>query len=203
MEVLVYLHKTLKRLFYLLHKPYCNAITWYLIKASGVQVGNNFSGNGVPIFDIALGGKMMIGNDFKMNNGDYYNRIGRQQKCFFVVGKDGEIIIGNNVGISSTAIICQRKIVIEDNVKIGGNVVIYDTDFHSLNNTHRLNSKIDYMNAKKQAVIIKKDAFIGAHCTILKGVVIGERSIIGACSVVTKSVPADEIWAGNPARKIK
>ena len=45
--------------------------------------------------------------------------------------------------------------------------------------------------------------FIGAHSTILKVVTIGENSIIGAGSVISKSIPANEIWAGNPVKFIK
>ena len=56
---------------------------------------------------------------------------------------------------------------------------------------------------RNEPVFIADNVFIGAHVTVLKGVTIGENSIIGACSVVTKHVPANEIWAGNPARFIK
>jgi acetyltransferase-like isoleucine patch superfamily enzyme len=52
-------------------------------------------------------------------------------------------------------------------------------------------------------VIIEDNVFIGAHSTILKGVTIGVNSVIGACSVVTKDIPANQIWAGNPARFIR
>ena len=52
-------------------------------------------------------------------------------------------------------------------------------------------------------MIIEDNVFIGAHSTILKGVTIGQNSIIGACSVVTKNIPPNEIWAGNPAKFIK
>lgn len=58
-------------------------------------------------------------------------------------------------------------------------------------------------NKKKAKVIIEHDAFIGAGCIILKGVTIGACSVIGAGSVVTKSVPPYQVWAGNPAKFIK
>ena len=50
---------------------------------------------------------------------------------------------------------------------------------------------------------IENNVFIGANSMILKGVKIGDRSIIGAGSVVTKNVPSDQIWAGNPAKFIR
>lgn len=60
------------------------------------------------------------------------------------------------------------------------------------------------MAGKKMAkVTIEHDAFIGAGCLILKGVTIGACSIVGAGSVVTKSIPANQIWAGNPAKYIR
>ena len=45
--------------------------------------------------------------------------------------------------------------------------------------------------------------FIGGHCTILKGVTIGMNSVVGSNSLVTKSIPNNEVWGGNPAKKIK
>ena len=83
-----------------------------------------------------------------------------------------------------------------------GGTFVYTTDFHSLNKDIRKTSD-DLKSRKCAPVIIENDVFIGAHCIILKGVTIGEGSIIGAGSVVTKSVPAGEIWAGNPAHFIR
>ncbi|PHK28358.1 transferase, partial [Nostoc linckia z16] len=107
------------------------------------------------------------------------------------------------VGISQTAIVCHKQIIIEDNVKIGGGTCIYDTDFHSIDPNVRKNPKMDRAQKANAAVVIKANAFIGANSTILKGVTIGENSVIGACSLVTKSVPDNEIWAGNPAKFVK
>ena len=59
------------------------------------------------------------------------------------------------------------------------------------------------MHKKCAPVVIEDNVFIGARCIILKGVTIGENSVVGAGSVVTKSIPANEIWAGNPAKFIR
>lgn len=62
---------------------------------------------------------------------------------------------------------------------------------------------MDCLNRKCKPVVIGDDCFIGAGTMILKGVTIGARSVIGAGAVVTKSIPSDEVWAGNPAKLIK
>ena len=94
-----------------------------------------------------------------------------------------------------------KQVVIEDNVFIGGDCKIYDTDFHSLNPDTRLSGDTD--DVKSTPILIKKRSFIGGHSIILKGVTIGEGAIIGAGSVVTHNVPDYEIWAGNPIYKIR
>jgi len=116
---------------------------------------------------------------------------------------NGILEIKDGVGISNSAIWCSDKITIEENVIIGGDCKIYDTDFHSLNKFDRLNSSFDKANTITKPVIIESDVFIGAHSTILKGIRIGSGSIIGACSVVSKSIPANEIWSGNPIKFIR
>jgi acetyltransferase-like isoleucine patch superfamily enzyme len=152
---------------------------------------------------ISLEAKVSIGRHFVMNNGLLNNKIGRQQPCFFVVAKTGELVIRDNVGISATAIVCWNRIEIGNNVRIGGGTVIYDTDFHSLNYQDRIPSPEIADNIKTAPILIADNVFIGAHSTILKGVTIGANSIIGACSVVTKNIPENEIWAGNPAKFIR
>jgi acetyltransferase-like isoleucine patch superfamily enzyme len=68
--------------------------------------------------------------------------------------------------------------------------------------------KIDEFGAKSEVIprgpiVVKKNAWIGSRAIILGNVTIGRGSIIGAGSVVTKSVPDYEMWAGNPARLIR
>jgi acetyltransferase-like isoleucine patch superfamily enzyme len=86
-------------------------------------------------------------------------------------------------------------------VLIGGNCHIFDSDFHSLNFEKRMTSPDP--DVQKAGVEIKDGAFIGGGTYILKGVVIGKQSVVAARSVVTKSVPDQEIWGGNPAKFIK
>ena len=59
------------------------------------------------------------------------------------------------------------------------------------------------LNVKTAPILIKEGVFIGAHAIILKGVTIGRHSVIGAGAVVTKDVPDNEVWAGNPAKFVK
>lgn len=178
-------------------------ITLLKLYGNNVKFGEKFHSNGYPLINVWPGGKFEIGNNVRINNGGNYNNIGRQQKCSFVVAKNAELLIGNDVGISATAIICHKKIKIGNNVKLGGNTVLYDTDFHSLDASLRLNKDLDKINALSKPITICDNVFIGAHSTILKGVTIGENSIIGACSVITGNVPENEIWAGNPARLLR
>ncbi len=177
-------------------------VSYCIFYSNGIQF-STFKNHGWPIVNVGLGGVVKIGNGFRSNNRVITNSIGRFNKCSIIVSKNGYLLIGNNVGMSSTAIVCHERIEIEDNVKIGGNVVIYDTDFHSLNFKDRLVRDRDIDNTKTAPIIIKKNAFIGAHATILKGVTVGENAVVGACSVISKDVPSNEIWAGNPAKRIK
>lgn len=147
--------------------------------------------------------KIRIGNNFQISSGNMSNPMGRNVKSYISVREGASLTIGNNVGLSSATIWCSTNIVIGDNVKVGALSIIADTDAHSLDPVLRANSATDGINAKKRPVIIKDNAFIGAMCFIGKGVTIGENSIVGAGSVVTSSIPDNEIWAGNPARFIK
>lgn len=178
------------------------AVTLVKFAGNGVKY-QNFRTGGIPYVMVARGAKgMSIGKNFAMNNGISHNPIEMPQPCTFFVDRGCSLIIGNNVGISQTALIAHADISIGDNVKIGGGTCVYTSDFHSLNKDLRRTGK-DLKNRKSAPITIENNAFIGARCIILKGVTIGENSIVGAGSVVTKSIPANEIWAGNPAKFIR
>lgn len=200
------------RLFYFIYKFLWIIKKWLSAKFGKVITLWKFKGNrvifrtfhttGTPFVMIARGGRMTIGNNFSMHNSNVGNPIGCNQPCVFFVHTECNITIGNNVGISQSSLISYCNLTIGDNVKIGGGTCIYTTDFHSLDSQIRA-SRDDIKSRKCAPVVIEDYVFIGARCIILKGVTIGRNSIIGAGSVVTKSVPPNQIWAGNPAQFIR
>jgi acetyltransferase-like isoleucine patch superfamily enzyme len=194
-----YLAKIYKFIFFKCSFSISWAITFVKFKLNGVDFFKDFIAGGVPIVNVSLSGKFSVGRNFILNSGKYHNMIGGSQISYFIVGPNAILTIGNNVGISNAALVCQRKITIGNNVRIGGGVVIYDTNFHSLTFSERVNLPEITSNIRRGDVVLEDGCFIGAHSIILKGVSIGMNSIVGAGSVVYKNVPAWQVWAGNPA----
>jgi acetyltransferase-like isoleucine patch superfamily enzyme len=143
--------------------------------------------------------EIQIGENTRIISG-IINNVGRSNRTIFETGQEGKIVIGKNVGISNCTMISQNFIQIDNQVYIGGGTKIYDNDFHAIDRKTRMESPTTIPSAK---IHIKEGVFIGGHCTILKGVTIGENSVIGSNSVVTKNIPNNEVWGGVPAKKIK
>lgn len=170
-----------------------------MLKINKVRAANHRI-NGQFYLRVQKGGFCTIDSDFCSNSGIF--AIDNRDCSKILVYSTGKLSIGKNVGISSTCIACQKAITINDNVKVGAGCLITDTDHHSMDyKLRRTGNDLEF--AKTREIVINQDVFIGACSIILKGVEIGERSIIAAGSVVTSSIPADELWGGNPARFIK
>lgn len=173
-----------------------------------IIVGKNMCAIGKVYLNIM--GKMSIGDNFMMTSGSAINPISSNQKAAFYVEPNATVSIGNNVGMSGTRMWIAEGLDIGDNVHIGAGVLLIDTDCHQMDfRMRRLGAENNFTNKQLAASIssapitIEEDAWIGAHSIILKGVTIGARTIIGAGSIVTRSIPADCIAAGNPAKVIK
>jgi acetyltransferase-like isoleucine patch superfamily enzyme len=162
-------------------------------------------GEGMQVYNrvyIRGNGTITIGNDFLFTNGDSINPICRNIRGCLYTSAHGNIVIGDHVGISSACIWAKEEIRIGDHVNIGGDCLIMDTDAHPIDYLER-RKPVTNDNTPSLPIHIKDDVWIGARCIILKGVTIGERTVIGAGSVVTSDIPADCIAAGNPCRKIR
>lgn len=122
-------------------------------------------------------------------------RIGNNCNINFNVFIENDVIIGDNVTVKS-GVQLWDGIIIEDNVFIGPNVTFTNDKY----------PRSKQYPKEFQKIIIRKGASIGAGSVILGGIQIGVNSMIGAGSVVTKNIPSNELWMGNPAvfiRKIK
>ena len=104
---------------------------------------------------------------------------------------ENDVKIGNNVTVKC-GVYLWDGITLEDNVQIGPNVTFTNDKYPRAKQAFEL-----------QRTVIKKNASIGAAAVILGGVTIGENAMIGAGSVVTKDIPANELWVGNPAKFVR
>ena len=110
------------------------------------------------------------------------------------------VSIGKNCKISSHTFICEG-VSIADNVFIGHNVTFINDRFpEAVNDDGTLQSEVDWTVVPTK---IEEGASIGSSVTIMCGIIIGKRSLIGAGSVITRNIPPLEIWAGNPARFLR
>jgi len=119
-------------------------------------------------------------------------RIGRDcnicSHCFV----ENEVVVGDRVTVKC-GVQLWDGVTVADDVFIGANVTF-------TNDLYPRSKNPDWQKTRTQ---IERGASIGSNATILGGVTIGENALVGAGSVVTKSVPPNEIWAGNPARFIR
>lgn len=124
----------------------------------------------------------------------------------------GKIHIGKFTNIrEGCKIFCSNSISIADNVIFADNVIISDTNHHPIHPDDRLKMIASgwssdlwkWRHAKSSPIVIESNVWLGQYSRVLKGVRIGENSIIASNSVVTKNVPANSIVAGNPAVVVK
>lgn len=157
---------------------------------------------GMPSLDIAKESNVKIGSNFICRSSSKGGAIDNHSGSIICVKPKATLDIGANTGISNTSIYCKSGIKIGDYVNIGAGTLIMDTDSHSLN-WHDRHNGAGINEAITKPIVIEDYVFIGANSIILKGVTIGKYSVVGAGSVVSHSIPEGELWAGNPARKIR
>ncbi|MEY2525745.1 MAG: hypothetical protein QOE73_516 [Verrucomicrobiota bacterium] len=143
--------------------------------------------------------------------------IGKHVSCYagcsFAIGEKGHCTIGDFTLVNGALIMAEDKIDIGSHCLISWNVGIADSDFHPLAPAQRLidaqalapffKDRPPRPELKTAPVIIQDNVWIGMNATILKGVTIGENSVVAAGAVVTKSVPPNTVVAGNPAIAVK
>ncbi len=163
----------------------------------GVKVGAGGWILGRPELFLRRGSVVEIGDNVTLTSLSRFNPLAPSRRVSLVTyDSKARIQIGNGAGISASVISASASVSIGERTLIGAECIIADSDFHGL--------PVGTGAAIRMAPIeIGRQVFVGTRCIILKGVKIGDHSIIGAGSIVTSDVPANCVAAGNPARVLR
>ncbi|WP_290793247.1 acyltransferase [Flavihumibacter sp. UBA7668] len=178
---------------------YYSGVTYLFARIYGIQLGKNALFFKFSTFFMHEQSAIIIGDNCQFRSGVVTNLFGLNHRCVLSTHRTGaQIKIGNGSGLSGTTIGCATSVELGEQVMVGANSVITDFDWHSLDPYHRNDGEI-----VSRPVYIGDRVWIGANCLVLKGVTIGENTVVGAGSVVSSSLPANMICAGNPCKPIK
>lgn len=135
---------------------------------------------------LLLEGSVTIGRDLRTMAG--------QARPQIAVRPEGTLILGDHVFINQGALVnCGLSVTIGDNTLIADFAVVSDDDEHSL----------DSGPIRREPVVIGANVWIGRNALVLPGVTIGDNTVIGAGSIVTKDIPANVVAVGAPAKVVR
>lgn len=175
-------------------KPLGIVINCFSARWWGVRLGKKCSFQGKSHFCRVPGSSILIGDSCEFNSNKNSNLIGVYSPCMFsTLGSGAVIEIGDNCGFSGTVIGAAKRVKLGNYVRCGANTLITDSDWHN----------DDARSGENAEVVIGDNVWLGYGVKVLKGVHIGANAMIGACSVVTRDIPANVIAAGNPCKIIK
>lgn len=188
--IFFFLRKSIKYVTRFAWSFFCNLN----FRIKGVQVLKNNKFWGWTILSRYPQSEIVIGGPNAFISSRNVNLIGVNRQCILSThARNAKIKIGDKNGFSGVTIAAFNKIVIGNYVKVGANVLITDSNWHPE----------DSRSGESLPVVIEDNVWLGVNCIVLKGVTIGENSIIGANSVVVKDIPANSIASGNPCKVIK
>ncbi len=171
---------------------YSKLIMTIEMKLIGVSYAKNVKWGGLSQIERFPMSNIIIGAQCAFNSVSLFNQRGIR-KCIIQTGASGAVIkIGDNCGFSGVSIVADKKVEIGNHVLVGANTIIGDRDDHP-----------ERLHTIPATVKICDNVFVGMHCIIMKGVTIGENSIIAAGSIVTNDIPANCVAGGVPCKVIK
>lgn len=174
---------------------------WRIFTFKALSTNSNVFGVPNILHPVSFHGAGRIYFDENVNLGVFFSPQFYDTSIYIEArGRDSYIKFGKNSYINNGAVItCDKtSIILGDNLLIGTDFQVYDSDFHGLHPDKRRDT--DY---ECKPVVIEDNVFIGNNVRVLKGVTIGKNSVIANSSLVVKDIPANSIAGGNPAKVIK
>lgn len=191
-----------KGLFRSLHFRMVEGWGSYRLRSAGVSSGAGAKVVGAAIVTRHPGSEIRLGDRVTLISKSFATALGVHHPVVLrTLAAGAKIEIGSGTGISGGSICAARLVTIGEETRLGANVTIADTDFHSLQPANRAGHSHSSIGVAE--VHIGSRVLIGTNSIVLKGVSIGDNCVIGAGSVVTKSIPANSIAAGNPCRVLR
>jgi len=178
----------------------CYPIARLQFAIAGIKWGNNWKIYGLPILQITKGSVVQIGDNLELRSTNASNPLSPFHPVVLSTrSSQARLIIGDNFSMTGGSIVAQKQIIIGNQVMVGANCLIVDTDFHPLDSKQR---QLAPSAGKSATVKISNNVFIGTQAIILKGAIVSNNSVVGARSLVTKKFKPKAIIAGNPAKQI-
>ena len=172
------------------------------VRMAGATIGHRLKAIGAPLVQRHAGSDILLGDDVTLISKSLATALGVNHPVVLrTLARGACIELCEGVGMSGGTICAARLVPVGAETRIGANVTIADTDFHSLHPALRSGHTHESIGVAE--VRIGRRVLIGTNCIVLKGVSIGDNSVIGAGSVVTRSIPANSIAAGNPCRVLR
>jgi maltose O-acetyltransferase len=149
--------------------------------------------------DFICNGRLTLGGPGQIAIGDGVNAWARAEANILTTYEPGALIsIGNNVRLNGAGIQAASRVTVGDDC-ILGSCTIVDTDHHSVHVDRRRPGA----EVQSRPIVIGRNVWVAGAAAILKGVTIGDDSVVGYGAVVTGDVPAGVVVAGNPARVVR
>ena len=155
---------------------------------------------GMPLIQRHRGSTIELGTGLELRSWRSSNPLMPNHPCVFSTRTAQAVIrVGPRCSFTGAMVVALESIQIGADVLVGTNAAIVDSDFHPLYVSQRLPGNV----GRVKPVVIRDQVFIGMNSLILKGVEIGQGSVIGAGSVVIGNIPPGVIAAGNPAQVVR
>ena len=175
----------------------------YLVK-NGVETELGYvTLHGLPVIRKYPGSRIKMGKNVVLISHPTVNLAGVNHPVIIATySADAEVILEDKVGMSGASINCVSRCVFKEGTMLGANVNVWDTDFHPIDPEKRV-YQTSVREAETAPITVGRNVWIGANSTVLKGVTIGDNTVVGTMSLVNKSLPANSVCAGIPAQKIR